>query len=120
MMFGEFKVLAGDFSKGSGHQVSNRTFLMRRNDRLTRETIYPGQIRTIEVASDEAVKRLGGTLGWGLAGGMVFGPVGLLAGLIAGGRGRDITFICVLKDGRKFMATAPSKVYKDIVSFMYM
>lgn len=119
MAFGQFKVIAGDFAKGSGHSFFNKTFQMRRNDRLTKETIYPGQVRTIEIASENSVKRLGGTVGWGLAGGAVFGPVGLLAGLIAGGRSKEVTFICVLKDDRKFMATAPSKVYTDIRAAMF-
>jgi hypothetical protein len=38
----------------------------------------------------------------------------LLAGLLAGGRGKDVTFVCKLKDGRKFLATAPSKTYTEL------
>ena len=62
-------------------------------------------------ATEENVKRLVGTIGWGAVGAALLGPVGLLAGLLAGGRGKSVTFVCKLKDGRRFLASAPSKVY---------
>ena len=83
---------------------------------LFREKIRPSEVQDLELATEESVKRLGGTVGWGAVSAALLGPVGLLAGLLAGGRGKNITFICTLKDGRRFMATAPSKVYKEIVA----
>ena len=42
-------------------------------------------IEELEVAIEETVKRLGGTAGWGGAGGVLLGPVGLLAGTARAG-----------------------------------
>jgi hypothetical protein len=47
----------------------------------------------LEVASEENVKRLGGTVGWGITGAILLGPVGLLAGLLPGGRGKAVTLV---------------------------
>ena len=115
MAFGEFRVLAGDFRQGKHHQFVGDVFLMK-GDGFFREKIRSVEVQDLELATEESVKRLGGTVGWGIVGGALLGPVGLLAGLLAGGRGKDVTFVCTLKDGRKFMATAPAKVYKEILA----
>lgn len=125
MALGCFEVHAGDFKPGNHHQLSRSPLWYfggkYREWRLVmdvgswrRETVPVSQVVSVEVASEEAFNRLGGVLGWGLAGDVLFGPVGLLAGLIRGGRGKKTTFICSLKDGRKFLATAPSGVFSKI------
>lgn len=111
MAFGTFKVVAGDFMKGSNHQYTSKAFMMLGEGKFLKERIDVSQVEAIDVASEESVKRVGGTVGWGVAGAALLGPVGLLAGLIAGGRGKDVTFVCKFRDGRKFLGTAPSKVY---------
>jgi hypothetical protein len=111
----QFEVLAGDFKKGKGHWFySDGRLKMRVPRKLFKQWVPLADVEEAQVATEDSVKRLGGAVGWGLAGGLVLGPVGLLAGLLAGGRGKDVTFICKLKDGRKFMAVAPSKVYAQI------
>lgn len=122
MPFGSFKVLAGDFKKSDGHQFvgANPGYLLMKSDgKFLREKIFVEGIAELDMASEESVKRLGGTVGWGALGGVVLGPVGLLAGLLVGGRGKDVTFVCRLKDGRKFMATASSKVYTEISAALF-
>lgn len=66
------------------------------------------------VASEEAIKSVGGTIGWGIAGGVALGPVGLLAGLVLGGKRKEVTFIAKFKDGRKVIATTDSKTWVQI------
>ena len=108
-------VLAGDFKITSKYSYwFNGYFLMKRNGKFFREKIYPKQIESVQLASEEAVISLGGAAAFGTAGAVLLGPVGLLAGLVLGGRGKDTTFICKLLDGRKFMATARTRVYKDL------
>ncbi|QMU61164.1 MAG: hypothetical protein GKR92_05395 [Gammaproteobacteria bacterium] len=51
--------------------------------------------------------------------GVFLGPAGLLAGLLAGGKKKQITFVCKFKDGRKFLATVPSKVYMEISASVF-
>ncbi|MEX0938748.1 MAG: hypothetical protein WDZ59_12880 [Pirellulales bacterium] len=122
MAFGVFEVHAGDFKKGKDHQyVAGKpgNLIMKSEGKFFRETIPVTEIAELEAASEESVKRFGGTVGWGAVGGVLLGPVGLLAGLLAGGRGKDVTFICKLKDGRKFMATAPSKVHTALSAVLF-
>ena len=119
MAFGNFEIHAGDFQKGKEHQFVRGKFYMKIEGQFIRETIDASRIEKIEIASEENVKKLGGTIGWGLAGATLLGPVGLLAGLIAGGKGKYVTFVCKFKDDRKFMASAPAKVYTEISACMF-
>jgi hypothetical protein len=114
------EVHAGDFKKGRDHHfVSDGRLVMGVPGKFFRQWIPATEISELEQASEEAVKRLGGTVGWGLVGGVLLGPVGLLAGLLAGGRGNDVTFVCKFKDGRKFMGTMDSKAYTKMSSVLF-
>lgn len=119
MALGIFTVHAGDFRKGKDHQFLRGNLIMKKPKGFFREKINVAQVETVDVASEESVKRIGGTLGWGVAGGLLLGPVGLLAGLLAGGVGKDVTFVCKLKDGRKFLATAPSKIFVELQASVF-
>jgi hypothetical protein len=78
------------------------------------EKVQFKDLAEVSIADEEAVKRVGGTVGWGIAGAALLGPVGMLAGLLLGGKSKDVTFIGVLKDGRKFMATCTGNEWKAI------
>lgn len=119
MAFGRFEVHAGDFEKGNAHQFVGGKLIMKVPGKFSREDITLDQLETVEVVSEESVKRFGGTVGWGMAGAALLGPVGLLAGLVAGGKGQNVTFVCKLKDGRKFMATASSKTYTTLTAALF-
>lgn len=125
MIMGFFEVHAGDFKTGKYHQLVrhplfffNKSYrrwdLLMDSSRLFRKRIPLSQITELEVASEESVNRLGGVIGRGIIGQILLGPVGLLAGLLRGGKGNQITFVCKLKDGRKFLATAPSNVFSQM------
>jgi hypothetical protein len=92
---------------------------MKPEGKFFREKIPLTEIQDLEVASEESGKRIGGAVGLGAVGGVLLGPVGLLAGLLAGGPGKDVTVICKLKDARNFMATAPSKVYRELKAMIF-
>lgn len=122
MATSKLEVHAGDFKVGKHHRfidngVFGKKLVMRK--KFFADKIKMDQIESVEIASEESVKRLGGAAGWGLAGAALLGPVGLLAGLIGGGRGTDVTFVCHLVDGRKFMATAKSEVYKGLCAAVF-
>lgn len=108
-------VHAGDFGKGDG-SIGFGVMLMPRQKWWHQwgDKIELSAIAEVELASEDSVKRLGGTVGWGAAGGLLLGPVGLLAGLLLGGKGKDCTFVCRLHGGRKFLATVDSKTYTQI------
>lgn len=114
MGLGRIDVHAGDFKKGNESQFVRGKFLMKKQGSFFRETIPSSQMVKLELASEEAVLNVGGAAGWGLAGSVLLGPAGLLAGLILGGRGKDATFICQFKDGRKFLGTASVSVFNEL------
>jgi len=119
---GKIKVEAGDFKTGSNSQFvaifGANQFQMALNQLgwagYKRANYSAKDVEEITVASEDSVKSLGGTVGWGVAGAVLFGPVGLLAGLLAGGRGKNVTFICKFKDGKKFLGTTDSKTFTKI------
>ncbi len=105
---GEIKIHAGSFRSGSA-KVFHQTMVVG-----TGEIGWAGEktisvplsdFVSVEIATEESVKRIGGTVGWGIAGGILLGPAGLLAGLILGGRGKEVTFVAATEDGRTLLAT---------------
>ena len=120
----KIQIHAGDWGETVGylgtsfmgnHRVDIRRGFLRGRDRY----VFKRDIAKVEPASEENVKRLGGTLGWGAAGGLLLGPVGLLAGLLAGGRHKEVTFICVFKDGKRIFATADNKTYVRLLAAVH-
>lgn len=115
-MFGSFEILAGDFTKGGNAQFIAGTFTLPVPGKWLREDIKAAEVEAVEVATEENLKKMGGAIGWGLVGGLALGGVGALAGVLAGGRKKEVTFVCKFKDGRKMLAKADSKVFEKIQS----
>ena len=112
---------AGDFPIGK-HSTNGGAISLawQPGDGLLGKTVVLiGQVSEVALASEENVKRVGGTIGWGLAGATMLGPVGLLAGLLLGGSGKDVTFILKMKDGRKMMATTDAKIFTKIQALIF-
>lgn len=112
-------VHAGDFIKGTGDLVFNALVLKTAQHAFVGESIPLNKLETVEPASEESVKKIGGTIGWGVAGSLVLGPVGLLAGLLLGGKKKEVTFVARFKDGRKLMATTDSATYTKIKAAVF-
>lgn len=104
-------VHAGDFLKGDATLAFDNVIILRTEANFLGETIPLSQLETVEIATEETVKKLGGTIGWGAVGGIIFGPAGLLAGLLLGGKKKEITFVARFKDGRKLLATTDNPTY---------
>lgn len=112
-----FDVHAGDFGEGMAWYGSLAgTFNLPAKDKtLSREKVPKGQVAELEIATEENVDRPGSALGWGMLGGAMAGPVGLLAGLLLGGKSKKkVVFIIRFKDGRKMLASADSAVFRAI------
>ncbi len=75
-----------------------------------------GELQKISPQTEESVKKLSHTLGWGLAGLMTFGPAGALAGIILGGNRKQVCALLELKDGRKFLALMDTKIYQEMLA----
>ena len=100
-----FKVAGGSFGSGFG-SLSANTFHLPKKSGWGSQKINIAQVVAVESASEERVKKLGGTLGWGATGALVLGPVGLLAGLMLGGKKTEVAFIVSFADGRSFLGVS--------------
>ena len=119
----KLKVHAGDFTTGKNSEFLFGVFHMDTGEigwtGVKKEKIPATELVEIALASEENVKRLGGTVGWGIAGAVLLGPVGLLAGLLAGGRGKEVTFVAKFKDGRRLLASAPAKTFTALQAIVF-
>ena len=115
----KIKVLAGDFLEGDGQYSWGSLTLKTEEHSWAGETIPLSQLDTVDIATEESVKAIGGTVGWGAAGAVILGPVGLLAGLLLGGKKKEITFVAKFKDGRRLMATTDSKTFTKLQATVF-
>ncbi len=113
------KVLAGDFIEGDGQYSWGSLILKTKEHNFLGETIPLEQLDTVDIATEESVKKIGGTVGWGAAGAIILGPVGLLAGLLLGGKKKEVTFVAKFKDGRRLMASTDSKTYTKLQASVF-
>ncbi|MBA4390410.1 MAG: hypothetical protein C0399_05685 [Syntrophus sp. (in: bacteria)] len=112
------KVLAGDIHTGD--------WVVRGDFRMTRgafgigdEIHFKKDIQNVEVLTEENKKKFVGTAIAGAAGALLLGPLGLVAGVLAGGKSKQVSFICFLKNGKKFMATTDNKTYLAIQAAIF-
>ena len=116
---GNITVLSGgDFASGQGSfSVETRPFgcFVLPTAKNKAEGITANHLGAVEKITEESVKRMGGAVGLGLVGGAAFGPVGLLAGLLGGGKRTEVTFIATFKDGRKLLGSTDPKTYAEMV-----
>lgn len=107
------KVLSGDFLQGDG-EYRNGTFKLK-----TAFNTSPGVLlkasafKTLEIATEDSIANQD-ALGFGIAGAMLLGPVGAIAGYLMAGTRTEVTFIGTFEDGRQLLAATDSKTYRDI------
>ncbi|KAF1310773.1 hypothetical protein BLX42_12265, partial [Pseudomonas sp. SG-MS2] len=107
-------VQSGDFLQGEGEYRNGSLTLKTPRSPSPGERISLARISDLRLASLESNRSLGTALGWGMAGALVAGPVGLLAGLWLGGKEEEATFLATFKDGRKLMASTDGKTWSKI------
>ena len=105
------KIHAGDFKPGNVGSYSLGKLRLPVKGKWFAEKLPATELATIEIASEDNVKRIGGTVGWGVVGGALLGPTGMLAGLLLGGKDKEITFVAQFKDGRKMLATTDKTTF---------
>jgi hypothetical protein len=118
-----FQIIAGDFGQhkegsvtfGKYYRADAQGLNMPHIDGGSRDVHYGlGQIQSLEIATEQSLKKMSGAIGWGFAGAVALGPIGAIAGLLAGGRRDEVTFVCQFKDGRKFLGRCDTKTYTSI------
>lgn len=108
----KIEVLSGDFLQGTG-EYRHGTFRLKTVFNSAGVDVKASAFKSLEIASESPVANRD-ALGYGLAGAMLLGPVGALAGYLIAGTENAVTFIGTFKDGRQLMAATDSATYKDI------
>lgn len=83
---------------------------------LTGESVTADKYKILDISTEENVKKITGAVGWGIVGGALAGPVGILAGALLGGNKKQVTFVLELTDGRQLMGSVDSKAYTAMVA----
>jgi hypothetical protein len=111
---GKIKVLGGDFT-GDGAYAAGRITLRPKEQPSPAQRMKVREFfASLEVTAQHNAVKVGGAVGWGAAGALLAGPVGLFAGALLGGRGRDVVFLAVLKDGRKLLARTDAGTFTQL------
>lgn len=113
------EVIAGDINKGAWSVGTNLGLSPLGFGQMTRRYEWKRDVARVELQTEEGVKKLAGTAGWGLAGLALLGPVGAIGGMLLGGRGKKVCFACYLKNGQKFLATTDGKTWQKIAAEMF-
>lgn len=104
--------LAGDLGRGKGYLMASGGVCIP----WRRQMFELKDIVKLEVATEDSATRIGGMVGWGAVGATLLGPAGLVVGGILGAKGKDVTFVVMLRDGKRFLASARSSIYEKILA----
>ncbi len=123
------KVLAGDFQTrtGSGaqanfiysHPIGQFTFPDPNKELWfwpRHVTYYMDSVEEIQEITDENKVKVLGVAGWGALGGLALGPLGLIAGMVLGGRGKVVVCAVKFKDGKQALLEVNQKEWTNIVA----
>ena len=100
-----------EFKEGTSSYYSAGKFFMKNRNRFFREHIKLSQVEKIEMLTDENFESACDAVGADIIKELYrTGPA--LLGVFS--NERDPAFICVFKDGRKFLAYAPKDFYPNI------
>src|SRR5689334_2356445 len=80
----KINVLGGDIAQGEWQYESDTLWGPFEQIELH------GHVKTVTMHTEESAKNIAHTLGWGLAGGLVLGPAGAIAGVIFGGNRKQV------------------------------
>lgn len=73
-------------------------------------------IETAEIITEDNKVNFMGAAGWGIVGGLLTGGIGLLAGAILGGRGKETYCAVRFKDGSQFIVSGKPKDIMALIS----
>jgi hypothetical protein len=110
------KVIGGDYE---GYQITSMLGQISLSKGFSSVPLNKQNVDRVEIMTEESKKKFLGAAGLGIAGGLLLGPLGLVAGALAGGNKKEVCFACYLKDGKKFMAVTDSKLYQKIAALAF-
>jgi hypothetical protein len=108
---GKIKVLGGDFTGVGTYAAGRVTLRPKDHPRPAHRMKVSEFFSSVEVAAQHNAVKVGSAVGWGAAGALLAGPVGLFAGALLGGRGRDVVFAAVRNAGHTFLARTDADTF---------
>lgn len=112
-----FKVVSGDFSTVSPlSSFTGRQFRLLPSNGWNPEVFDVSEAVTLELLTEQNVKKLGSSLGMAALGGLTFGPAGAIVGSIVGGNRHEVSFLAVFRDGRVVVAKCDPATWGRIQS----
>lgn len=114
----KIKIHAGDFENIDGHFFAGMFTLFQKGKIWSSERIQVTDLKSIDIASEESMRKVSGILGWGLAGATLLGQTGLLIGILLGRKEEQVVFVAKFKDGRKLLAEIDQGAYLRIKAAM--
>ena len=113
-----FRVLAGDFAPKDCFTDVGTISLFEPGSakpfpdvRIPKVELVSVQPATQSTMSTAAATAAGASIGW-----VVAGEGGLIAGTVFANLPRHVTFMCTLRDGRRFVAAATPEVYQEFLT----
>ncbi|WP_414461826.1 hypothetical protein [Hyphomicrobium sp. DY-1] len=112
------KVLAGDWKEGTPVLIANSELHFAvgifKSDKLPMN-----QICQFDIVTEDNRFSILGKVGWGAAGALALGPIGLLIGAVGGGRRQARVLSIVFDDGRKALVKGNAKDAEKITAATY-
>lgn len=113
------KVIGGDIAQGEWDY--NGGMLVQDPTTGNADVVsLPGEIKKLTVQTEDSVKDLAKTLGFTVAGAVLLGPIGAVAGYFAGGKRKEVCILVEMKDGRKFVAVMDQRIYQQMLGLQMM
>jgi len=111
-----YKIIAGKFVGGEIFLIKEKiiVWIDTKQIELTQE-----EVESVKILTEEDKKNLSRAAGLGIAGSILLGPVGLVAGVLASGNKKEVTFECQLSNGEKFLAVTDPRIYQKLLSYCY-
>jgi hypothetical protein len=120
-MFGLPKVIAGDYNDVVPDYRFGGNSIKGLNSWKGKEKLYKNkeEILSCSVVSENNKASILGKAGWGTVGAVALGPIGLLAGVLAGGNKKEIALAIEFNDGSKVMISGSKKYIDPILKFSW-
>jgi hypothetical protein len=107
-------VLAGDFPQCDGEYHLGTITLKTAFKPRPGKSFSVAEFKDLTVQNTDSNKNIKSAIGLGIAGAMLLGPVGAIAGYLLAGKSTEVTFMATLKDGGKLLAATDCDTYRDI------
>lgn len=107
-------VLAGDFPQCDGEYCLGTITLKTPLEPRMGKRFLVSEFIDLSVEDTGPTKNIKSAIGLGIAGAMLLGPVGAIAGYLLAGHSTEVTFMATLKGGQTLLAATDSDTFKDI------